>query len=168
MPEADGAGPITGNPPLRRDETLLAFDYGTQRLGVAIGNTLTGMVRPLAIIAVRSADDAIGRAMDLVDQWRPDRIVVGRPWGGEGAGEPVPTTRRAERFVRRLQGRSRLPVAMVDERYSSMEARQRMREQHRDGLLDGDLRDDDDAHAAVVILEQFFAESARASLPVTS
>ena len=70
--------------------------------------------------------------------------------------------------MRRLQGRSRLPVAMVDERYSSMEARQRMREQHRDGLLDGDLRDDDDAHAAVVILEQFFAESARASLPVIS
>ena len=152
---------------IRREETLLAFDYGTQRLGVAIGNTLTGTVRPLAIVAVRSADDAIGRAMDLVDKWRPDRIVVGRPWGGEGAGEPVPTTARAERFARRLHGRSRLPVAMVDERYSSMEARQRMREQHRNGILDGDLRDGDDAHAAVVILEQFFAESAKASPTVT-
>lgn len=167
MPEAVAAGPGAGSAASRREETLLAFDFGSQRIGVAIGNTLTGTVRPLAIMSVRSADDAIGRAMDLVDKWRPDRLVVGRPWGGEGAGEPVPMTRRAERFARRLQGRSRLPVAMVDERYSSMEARHRMREQHRSGILDGDLRDGDDAHAAVVILEQFFAESAKDSLSVT-
>ncbi len=145
--------------PAPRQETLLAFDYGTQRLGVAIGNTLTGTVRPLTIVLVRSQDDAIGRAMDLVDSWRPDRVVVGRPLGGEGGGEPVPTTRRAERFARRLQGRSRLPVALVDERYSSMEARQRMRDAQREGGP-VDLREGDDAWAAVVILEQFLAESA--------
>lgn len=165
MPEAAAAGPGSNprpaEPPAlpRRDETLLAFDFGTQRLGVAIGNTLTGTVRPLTIVLVRSQDDAIGRAMDLVDSWRPDRVVVGRPLGGEGAGEPVPTTRRAERFARRLQGRSRLPVALVDERYSSMEARQRMRDAQRDGGS-VDLRDGDDAWAAVVILEQFLAEAA--------
>ena len=169
MPEGvHEAGPVAEptaarpgmRPEIRREETLLAFDYGTQRLGVAIGNTLTGTVRPLAIIVVRSQDDAIGRAMDLVDTWRPDRLVVGRPLGGEGAGEPVPTTRRAERFARRLQGRSRLPVALIDERYSSMEARLRMREARRGDGPPVDLRDGDDAHAAVVILEQFFAESA--------
>ena len=68
--------------------------------------------------------------------------------------------RRAERFARRLQGRSRLPVALVDERYSSMEARQRMREARRGDGPPVDLRDGDDAYAAVVILEQFLAESA--------
>ena len=166
MPEAATAGSVSAAAaagpvvPARREETLLAFDYGSQRLGVAIGNTLTGTVRPLAIVVVRSQDDAIGRAMDLVDSWRPDRLVVGRPLGGQGAGEPVPTTRRAERFARRLQGRSRLPVALVDERYSSMEARQRMREARRGDGPPVDLRDGDDAYAAVVILEQFLAESA--------
>lgn len=153
-----GAGPSVE--PGRRGQTLIAFDYGTQRVGVAIGNTLTGTVRPLAVIAVRSADDAVGRAMDVIQAWRPDQVVVGRPLGGQGAGEAVPPTRKAEKFARRLHGRSRLPVALVDERYSSMEAQARIRDDRRSGRVDGTASDGDDAYAAVVILEQFLAEAA--------
>ncbi len=145
--------------------TLLAFDHGTQRIGVAIGNTLTATARPLAVVVVRSADDAVGRALDLIGAWRPDQIVVGRPLGGEGAGEPVPQTRRAERFARRLQGRSGLPVTLVDERYSTYEARGRLRDDRRAGMLAVDPSEGDDSYAAVVILEQYLAETARAGMP---
>jgi putative Holliday junction resolvase len=143
--------------------TLLAFDYGTQRIGVAIGNTLTATARPLTVISARSADDAVGRAIDLIDAWRPDGIVVGRPLGGEGAGEAVPNTRRAEKFARRLQGRSRLPVALVDERYSTFEARGRLRDDRDAGRLIVDPADGDDSYAAVVILEQYLGECTSAA-----
>lgn len=126
-----------------RDETLLGFDFGTVRIGAAVGNTLTASARPLAQIDNRVAArgfDAIGR---LLAEWQPQRLVVGRPVHPDGT--PHDMTARCERFARQLQGRFGLPVALVDERYSSVEA----------GTSGEGGARNIDAQAAAIILRQY-------------
>ncbi|MCX7960388.1 MAG: Holliday junction resolvase RuvX [Burkholderiales bacterium] len=140
--------------------TVLAFDFGLQRIGVAVGEQATGIAHPLEPIrAARGAGrlDALAR---LVAQWSPSALVVGRPLSERG--EPHALTRRAERFARQLAARFRLPVALVDERYSSLEAEARMRAAEggrRAAALARARRLD--SHAAAVILEQYFGERGR-------
>ncbi|MBE7419245.1 MAG: Holliday junction resolvase RuvX [Ideonella sp.] len=122
-------------PPL----SFLAFDYGTRRVGVAVGNTLLAAAQPLATIAAMgdARFEAIGK---LVHEWRPAALVVGVPTHPDGA--PHENTRRAQAFARRLHGRFGLPVHEVDERYTTVEALARHAR-------------DVDAAAAALILEQF-------------
>jgi putative holliday junction resolvase len=119
--------------------TFLAFDYGTRRVGVAVGNSLSCSARPLRSIAAegQARFEAISR---LVGEWQPDALVVGVPFHPDGA--PNDNTGRARRFARQLHGRHRLPVHEVDERYSTTEA-----------LSDG--ASDVDAASAAIILQQF-------------
>lgn len=152
MPEPAASGPAAGPAP----RTLLGFDFGARRVGVAIGNTITGQARPLAIVREAATDRRFAAIGDLVRAWRPDGFVVGRPLHPDGAAHAVTTA--AERFARQLEGRFRRPVALVDERYSTAEARARARDE-------GERLDDgDDAHAAAVILEQYLG-SRGAGLP---
>jgi len=125
---------------------VLGFDFGVRRIGVALGNTLTGAARALQTIDTGSDAVRFERIAGLIREWRPDRLVVGRPLGEDGA--PTETTRRAERFANRLRGRFGLPVDSVDERFSSREAR---------AIIEstGGRRDDEDAVAAAVILGQW-------------
>ena len=118
---------------------FLAFDFGTQRVGVASGNTVTRTAQPLRTIDATGPArfDAIGR---LVAEWQPDALVVGVPFHPDGA--PHDNTARARRFGRQLHGRFGLPVHEVDERYSTTEAR---------AAGGGDV----DARSAAIILEQF-------------
>ncbi len=102
-------------------ETLLGFDFGTRRIGVAVGNTLTGSARPLCIVACEPVADRWAAIAALVAEWQPQRLVVGRPRHPDGA--PLPVTSRCERFARQLGGRFGLPVELVDENFSSVEAR---------------------------------------------
>jgi putative Holliday junction resolvase len=129
-----------------RHLSFLAFDFGTRRVGVATGNTLTRSAAPLRSVAANTARrfETIGR---LIDQWRPDALVVGVPRHPDGASHE--NTRRARRFARQLQGRFHLPVHEVDERYTTTEAA---------AAGAGDL----DAVAASIILEQFLREAAQA------
>jgi putative Holliday junction resolvase len=124
--------------------SFLAFDYGARRIGVACGNSVTGAATPLAGIAAQGAA-RFATIARLIEQWRPDALVVGIPRHPDGA--PGENTERAERFARQLHGRFRLPVHRVDERYSTVEARL---------LGAADL----DAAAAALILEQYMRESA--------
>ena len=126
-------------------ETLLAFDFGTRRIGVAIGNSLTGTARPLEVIDDEINDRRFARIAALIAQWQPQRLVVGRPCHPDGA--PHEMTAHCERFARRLHGRFGLPVATVDERYSSVASAQ--------GLRRGEP---DDALAAATILRQYLDE----------
>ena len=121
--------------------SYLAFDFGTRRVGVASGNALTRTATPLRTLRADGAAplQAIGA---LIDEWRPDALVVGVPRHPDGAAHD--NTRRAQRFARQLQARFRLPVHEVDERYTTVEARA------------GGARDLD-AAAAALILEQFLA-----------
>lgn len=119
--------------------SFLAFDYGTQRVGVASGNTVTRAAQPLRTIAATGTArfDAIGR---LVAEWRPDALVVGVPFHPDGAAHD--NTERARRFGRQLHGRFHLPVHEVDERYTTTEAL-------------ASQSSDVDAASAAIILEQF-------------
>jgi putative Holliday junction resolvase len=118
---------------------VLAFDFGTRRIGVAIGNTVTREARPLAVIDA-AADKRWAAVAALIEQWQPAQIVVGIPRHPDGAAHEM--TERCERFARQLEGRYRRCVARVDERYSS--------------VVSGGA---DDA-AAAVILQQWFDEAA--------
>jgi putative Holliday junction resolvase len=122
------------------DGVVLAFDFGTRRIGVAIGNGVTRQARPLAII------EALGDARweqlaTQIAEWQPVQLVVGVARHPDGA--PHEMTARCEKFARQLEGRYRLPVVRVDERYSSV-------------AVDAG-RDD---QAAAVILQQWFDEDA--------
>jgi putative Holliday junction resolvase len=120
--------------------TFLAFDFGTKRIGVASGNSVTPHATPVRTIAASERDDAIAA---LIADWHPDALVVGIPRHPDGA--PHDNTRRAERFARHLRLRFKLPVHEVDERYTSVEAAAQ-------GARDLD------AAAAALILEQFLAD----------
>jgi len=136
--------------------TVLAFDFGLRRVGVAVGEPELGTVHPLPGIAARTLPERLTAVERLVKEWQPSMLVVGRPLGEDGA--PHEMTRRAERFARRLNGRFRLPVKLVDERYSSAEAESRVRAAHGGrkaaSLARGKALD---SHAAQVILEQYLS-----------
>ena len=122
--------------------SFLAFDFGLKRVGVATGGTFLREGQPLKTIAAEG--DARFQAIDaLIREWQPDALVVGVPFHPDGAEHE--NTRRARRFARQLNGRFRLPVHEVDERYSTTEA-----------LADGAR--DADAASAAIILAQFFRE----------
>jgi putative Holliday junction resolvase len=141
--------------------TLIAFDYGARRIGVAVGNTITRTARPLRTVSEEQNQRRFREIGDLLEQWRPDLLVVGRPVHPDGA--PHEVTAAAERFARQLTGRFGLPVELVDERYSTVEARgRRQQEQSADGpsaaalgMGSRESLSDDDAAAAAVILEQY-------------
>jgi len=119
--------------------SFLAFDYGTKRVGVASGNTLTHTATPMRTIAAEGEARFTAIAA-LVEEWRPDALVVGVPFHPDGAAHD--NTARARRFARQLHGRFHLVVHEVDERYSTTEA-------HAQGAADAD------AASAAIILEQF-------------
>ena len=137
LPAGRTANPIP-SAHLLKEEIVLGFDFGTRRLGVAVGNAITRQARPLALIA-DVGDVRWRRISELIGSWQPARLVVGIPRHPDGTAHEL--TARCERFARQLEGRYRLPVARVDERYSS-------------AVVD-DGRDDE---AAAVILQQWFDE----------
>jgi putative Holliday junction resolvase len=128
------------------EATLLAFDYGEKRIGVALGNVLTRSARALTVIDNRNRDYRFEAVSALLREWQPDRLVVGLPTHPDGT--PHAMTQLAKRFGNQLNGRFQLPVVFVDERYSSVDAQARMRER-------GDAKAQLDAEAACVILQQY-------------
>ena len=134
----------------RTPQTVLAFDFGLKRIGVAVGEPELGTAHPLPAIAAPGFD-SISR---LVSEWQPRSLVVGLPVAERGEHA---LARRVERFARQLEGRFRLPVARVDERFSSVEAESRLKG-GRTRSADG--RKAIDSVAAQLILEQYFSETA--------
>ena len=123
--------------------TVLAFDFGLKRIGVAVGEPELGTAHPLPAIA------QFEQIENLVKEWKPAALVVGLPTSSQG--EPHKMTRQAEDFARRLEKRFKLPVARVDERFTSVEAEHRLR-----GVKNKAI----DSVAAQLILEQYFDEAA--------
>ena len=99
---------------------MLAFDFGTRRIGVAIGNTLVGVAHPLVTIEGDSLPTMLAAIAVLIDEWRPQRLVVGMPLHADGT--PHAMTAHAGRFVASLESRFGLPVTTVDERYTTQVA----------------------------------------------
>ena len=108
------------------DRTVLAFDFGMRQIGVAVGNCLLGTSQPLSILKARDGQPDWEAVSALIAEWGPALLVVGDPLNmDDSVGE---LAQRARKFARRLEGRFGLPVEMVDERLSSFEAKQAMRE----------------------------------------
>ena len=125
---------------------VLAFDFGTQRIGVAVGQDATGTAQALATVRVHNGRPDWKVLSDVIEQWAPDLLVLGLPATDDGSIHPLAAP--IDRFARRLEGRFGIPVSFVDERLSSVVA-ERDSESQRKGV---------DAVAARVILESWFSE----------
>lgn len=110
---------------------VLGFDFGERYIGVAVGDTDSGLAHALEFIDAEANDERFGRIAALIAEWRPARLVVGLPLSMDGAEHDM--TRRARRFARQLEGRFGLPVALCDERLSSAEAEAQLRGRGRGG-----------------------------------
>lgn len=105
---------------------VLAFDFGEKRIGVAVGEWETRLAHPLETISAEANAPRFARIGELIAEWRPVELVVGLPFGLDG--EEHDLTRRCRRFANQLHGRFGLPVRLVDERLTSVEAERRLRE----------------------------------------
>ena len=136
--------PLTG--------VFLAFDYGTKRIGVAIGDAVTRAARGLG--AVPHDWTQIGK---MLADWSPAACVVGLPLDDNGEEQAI--TRAARKFAGELQQHFKGPVHLCDERYSSRSARGDLKDARAGGLLKRRVREGDkDSVAARIILEQWLAE----------
>ena len=137
--------PSKASSKINQTVTVMAFDYGLRRVGVAVGNSMTKAGQALKTIAAPNMDILYQEIQGLIKDWQPQQLVVGRPVHPDGAEHEM--TAKATRFGNQLHGRLNLPVAWVDERYTS-------------AILEGDhqMQDNLDAHSAALILEQYFAE----------
>ena len=134
-------------------QTLLGFDFGLKRIGVAIGNTLTGAARPLGTVQGDSNASRFLAIAAWIDEWQPDALVVGKPLDVEGRVTGM--TLRAERFGRQLSGRFGLPVKFADERFSSTVSEDALKPGRADKAKI-------DAAAAAVILQAWLDETRNA------
>lgn len=121
--------------------TILGFDFGLKRIGVAVGNSILMQASPLTIITAATNDDKFSAIAKLVADWEPDLAIVGLPLHPDGAEHEM--TVRCRRFANQLHGRYGLEIVLVDERYSSAVLTQAR----------GEFIDD---AAAAIILQQYF------------
>jgi putative Holliday junction resolvase len=122
-------------------ETVLGFDFGLKRIGVAVGNTVIRQAQALTIIEAATNDDKFAAIAALVASWQPARCIVGMPFHPDGAEHEMSV--RCRRFANQLHGRYGLPTVLVDERYTSAVLAQQR----------GERIDD---RAAALILQQYF------------
>jgi putative Holliday junction resolvase len=119
--------------------TILAFDYGEKRIGVAVGNTVTKTAEALKIIQQKNQDERWKAIEQVIQEWQADLLVVGLPSHPDGT--PHEMTQKAKRFGNQLKGRFQKEVVWVDERYTS-----------------ATVEDGNDALAAQLILQQYLQE----------
>ncbi len=145
MPEGVAAHTITG--------TLLAFDFGTKRIGIAVGNTISATARPLTTINDERNDIRFTAIAALIEEWQPAALVVGLPCNDDGT--PHELTALSRRFANRLKGRFNLPTLLIDERYTSAAASSVLDEAGVHGRKQKSLIDQ---YAAQQILQAYFDE----------
>jgi len=152
---AGGDDTAGGNgPAIRLDGTVLGFDVGARRIGGAVGGSF-GSPRAIAVVDVRDGSPAWPRIERLYKEWRPDGLVVGDPMTLDGGDQPIRKAARA--FARELRSRMKVPVVMIDERNSSLEAAQRFADQRAEGRKRKRDAEALDAMAAAIIVERWFA-----------
>jgi len=137
--------------------TVLAFDFGTRRIGVAVGNTVTRTARALTTVSGPTEDARLEAIRGLVDEWQPQRLVVGVPLHADGT--PHAMTARAQRFARELASRFGIDVALADERHTT-ELAQSALDEAGAGRKGRATRD---AMAAQLILQGYLDDAAAGS-----
>jgi putative Holliday junction resolvase len=146
--------PAEGSPAAR---VILAFDFGRRRIGVACGDTITRTASPVGMVPVDAAGPRWPQVESLLKIWMPNLAVVGLPYNVDGSESAL--TGDARGFAAQFSERYSLEVALVDERYSSMDAQSRLKSARESGLMRRRVsKADIDAAAACVILERWFTE----------
>jgi putative Holliday junction resolvase len=149
MPE----GAVSPTPAFIPQGTLLAFDFGTRRIGIAVGNTLVRHANPLTTITDEKTDARFARIGALIKEWQPGALVVGLPSNDDGT--PHELTALCRRFANRLKGRFDLPTILLDERYTSLAASAQLNKEGIHGMKQKNLIDQ---YAAQQILQAYFDE----------
>ena len=137
-----------------KPETILAFDFGLRRIGVAVGQSVTGSASPLGIVANGDRGPDFDRIGQLIKEWRPSRLVVGMPTHADGSASEMQVPVKA--FIETL-GRFELPVDTMDERHTSIEAEAALKGARAAGTRGRISKEDIDAAAAVFIAERYLA-----------
>ncbi len=140
-----------------RQGTVLAFDFGEKRIGVAVGEWALRQAHPLTVIRSEANAERFARIAELLREWQPVGLVVGVPLALDGT--PHAMTARCTRFANQLRGRFGLPVETAEERLTSVEAEERLREAGHNAR---GARDHIDAMAAQIILQCHFERPAAA------
>lgn len=140
---------------IRRDGTVLGFDVGSRRIGVAVGSGFSIGARAIAVVNVHAGVPDWNEIERLRREWRPDGLIVGDPMTIDGGDQPI--RKAAQAFARQLRERTQLPVVMVDERSSSIEAAQRFADERASGRRRRRDAAVLDAVAAAVIVERWLA-----------
>ncbi|MCK9488529.1 MAG: Holliday junction resolvase RuvX [Xanthomonadales bacterium] len=167
MPERDSGPAAAESGTARTAPSVMAFDVGAKRIGIAIGQSLTGDGRGLSVIANQSHAHALAAIQPLISQWRPAALLVGRPLTLDGGEQPA--SERARGFARALARHFGLPVIEVDERSSSRIAAARFAEGRRAGLRRRSQGADLDADAAAVLVERYYDQpQAHEAVPITA
>ncbi len=149
------AGRLAADLRLKLDGTVLGFDVGARRIGVAVGSAFGTGARALAVVDVHGGSPDWPSMDRLRNEWRPDWLVVGDPMTLDGGDQPI--RKRAHAFARELHARYQLPVVLVDERSSSGEAAQRFAMDRADGRKRRRDAASLDAVAAAIIIERWLA-----------
>ena len=137
----------------------LGFDFGELRIGVATGQSTTLTASPLCVVRNINGRPEWDKLAALVDEWRPDALIVGLPLTADGEEQRL--SKLAESFAKHLRRRYKLPVHLCDERYSSNEASRVIAENRQNHNRRRAKREDSDTIAAAVILEQWLNDPTR-------
>jgi len=135
-----------------RPETILAFDFGLRRIGVAVGQSVTASASPLGVVANSSSGPDFDTISKMIDEWRPSRLIVGLPMHADGS--PGEMQSHVNDFVRELL-RYQLKIDTVDERYTSVEAEAVLKNARASGSRGRISKEMIDSAAAVFIAERF-------------
>lgn len=146
---------MPATPENRAPETILAFDFGLKRIGVAVGQNITGSASPLGVAPNGNDGPDLQAIAGFISEWRPDRLVVGMPAHADGTPSSIHSSVLA--FIEQLQ-RYRLPVVTVDERHTSVEAAAVLKNARAAGTRGRISKEAVDSAAAVLIAERFLRE----------
>jgi len=133
--------------------TVVAFDFGLKRTGVAVGNTVTGSATPECTLLSPNEQPDWDSITRLLEAWQPKQLVVGLPVELDGSENPLKG--RIERFCNQLNGRYQLPVETENEQFTSIEAAQRLKQLRQSGRKQKVTKDEVDKIAASIILENW-------------
>ena len=134
--------------------TIIAFDFGMKRTGVAVGNTLTGSASPECTLLSKNEQPDWDGITKIFEEWKPDTVVVGLPMALEDEKEN-PVKKRVERSCNQINGRYDLPVDQENEQYTSIEAAERLKDLRQSGRKQKVTKEDIDKIAATIILENW-------------
>jgi putative Holliday junction resolvase len=148
---------MPGTPDTGIPETIVAFDFGLRRIGVAVGQTVTASANPVAAVAMSDAGPDWPAIENILDDWQPSRLIVGMP--SHADGRPSDLEQDIDRFIAELD-RFDLPVERMDERYSSREAGELLKSDRAAGLRGRIRKEDIDSVAAALIAERWLARFA--------